>query len=284
MPDNFELDATALISGQTSAGMALGAAVALWSHGGVSWDGTNDNGQAVAGGTYYFKAEFKDQFGTIRSDQSSLQVMEPSPVSEIRIFNSAGELVRVQAFTGMEPMVNLVPRDKTLVIDLDTGLAGGATSGLGAVFGVQGRSGQWHEWAWDGRNNSGKLVGGGTYLVELVDLSGPGQASRMSLQMNVLVRGNEPAQLLAAGPNPLGPGQNLVVRLQGAAGNSGALRLSLYNLAGEQVLAHSLAAAGAGAFNVELALPQLSAGVYFLVLEDPGHSPTREIRKLAVLR
>ena len=62
--------------------------------GGISWDVTNDTGQALDGGVYYVKAEYRDAFDRVTTLIEPVQVLNTEGQNTLMIFNSAGEVVR----------------------------------------------------------------------------------------------------------------------------------------------------------------------------------------------
>lgn len=222
------------------------------------WDGTNSAGQAVANGTYLFKADVDTSTGSVVSYTWGVQVVLPERSLGIGIFNSAGELVaRLPVPPGADAsnFNVLSPSGETLTLVLPQ--AGGSRS----LF-------------WDGLNRQGRPASPGLYWVRSLD-SSSGRSQPFTLLKAAPGLGR-----LSAGPNPLSAGAAAFHLLFEARPGAQAWA-TLYNLAGEAV-AEVRGDAGTG----RLSLPagHLADGIYLLILDVNGVQAYRRSLKLAVAR
>jgi hypothetical protein len=236
------------------------------------WNGGNDSGQAVSGGVYYVKLEVRDPFGHVEAFSREVSVFAPATPYSIRIFNSAGELVRT-----LEAPANMASAPSRL----DAGKGGVASLGAGISFDL----GNGSSLDWDARNDSGQKVASGTYHAELlVQQQGSGTVIH-STSVAVLHSSEDFFAGAALMPNPLNSASGLKAEFRLAQGQGLALTGRLYNLAGELVLSSSndldpdkiiLDLSGRGA----------SSGTYVLAVtaKAPWGSTQKKVFKLALVK
>lgn len=236
----------------------------------LAWDGTNDQGQAVAPGTYYLKVETRDPFGQATAFDLTVQALAAplDGAGALDIYNSAGERV---ASLALSPAAGIV--DYSLAQD---SFVAGASGGL--VIHCVDSSGAPQTLVWDGRNGAGQTVAAGIYT--LMPRSQAGTSSLKAIAVTVLsAPGLEPVAPRLA-PNPAQPGATSL-RIQGPASGQD-WTLDLYNVAGERVRQGG----GKSGSLLQVPLAGLSAGVYVAeirTLDGQGRA-WRWALKAAILR
>jgi flagellar hook assembly protein FlgD len=273
-----------LIAGSTKVTLQMGGQLAT---GGttLSWDGTNNAGAPVAGGIYTLKAEIIDPFGQVTSLIHQVNVLPGDNQQFVRVYNSAGELVRqIQLSQPLPGASNLSVSSNSfaLAINPSTGAAMqplkiDVTTGSGVV------SSQY----WDGLSDHGLPVNSGTYTVQLVSVMSGQQTVVASRSIQVIKSGDPSTTLSLAvvGPNPAGPQAKQVflsydpTTLQGREP-----RVELFNLAGEKV-AEATDPAKSGKIEITGGR-SLSGGIYICRFELLSQGLLYQARtiKVAVIR
>ena len=239
---------------------------------GVLWAGDNNNGQAVAGGTYSFKVDQVDPFGVTTSWTTAVTVLPRAPQQTLVIYNSGGEVVaRLSLPASGSSRFSEFSTASTLVV-------GGASGG--AKFLLKNAAGVDLPLHWDGRNGLGGLVLSGSYTAQLITQSDGGPLVVMSKAF-VILRGSDDSATVAvfAAPNPvmgntvtlvygtLQPGQTAVARI--------------YNAGGE-LIAQAGDASNSGKLALDVA--RCASGLYLAVFEvhEGMAVASRRVVKLAV--
>jgi len=271
-PD-MELSAPLLITGQAPVTLSVGGA-ATTGQGTLSWDGGNDNGQAVSSGSYYFKIETTDSMGTVTALIRSVQVLNIQGQNSLEVFNSAGELVYRRV------LGSAFDNAASMRLHEDTMVAGGHKD-LEVLLRQGGND---TSLAWHGRNDAGALVNSGTYTMQWVHTSAGGVRQVQSKTFTVLRLPDSslPGGDFKAAPNPvrgLGP---VAIHFDPAPGLG--LHARLYNAAGELVgQAQVDASAGRCTFGRSEAL---ASGTYVAEIEMRQGAALlrRELKKVAIVR
>ena len=249
----------------------------------LGWDGSNDQGQWVAGGNYHLQLAFSDPWGKVTTFNAQTTVIREPSELDVQIFNSAGELVRHmlnRAVPSQESELTIsgsafVPPPQALNPDL-------RSPGKGVLidFDGTGPGGL----TWDGRNDHGEVVASGSYLVQ-ASLQIPGRKA-LVFSRDVSVLDASPQALLDGAlllPNPLRVrGGQLEIRGAAGPGASQELTARLYSLDGQFVTLAQAAPAG----QLALRLPrELAAGIYLVELSavDLGGSRHRKLLKMALV-
>jgi flagellar hook assembly protein FlgD len=245
--------------------------VDLLGTGGVfTWNGVNNNGQTVSGGSYtVVTSENPPGGGSTVQYSSGVTVLSQPAQNVVAIYNSAGEMV--QQYTLPAGAISFLNLSSNSLVP-QTGAGKGLTISVGNAPG--------DSVTWNGLNAQGQQVSSGTYQVVVLSQS-PSGPVKMDASVQVI---DAPADLLAgamAGPEPLGAGKELTVVAPNLAPTD-SLVVEIYDLAGERVAA----SAGVGPTQT-VNLPRISGGVYLVVLT--AHSSAtggmeRKVLKLAVLR
>ncbi len=243
-----------------------------------TWDGANDQGQDVASGTYYVQMKVTDPYGNVTTSTEAATVIETGKIYEVRIFNSAGELVKTlvvpTAYGAVAPS-QVVPAATVFTPD-PLGKGAGLKFDLGGGLPAL---------TWDGTNNQGQLVQSGSYTVQLLADGSNGSTTLADSQVTVVERGGDLLSGLLAAPDPAVWGQAAFVeiRFQAPAGTQVTGRV--YDMAGELV-----ANLDNGANPEELVLPLngkgLAGGVYVVAVtaRAPWGTVERRILKFALVR
>jgi flagellar hook assembly protein FlgD len=278
----FSLDATALAPGGPGIKVNLGGQI---QGGGESlvWQGTNDNGQFVSGGTYTILMTSTDSFGSVRTWSEAVTVTPQGSTQSLGIYDSSGELV-VQlslASLGQGTKVSGLslpnPPGGAFVI------AGGPGAGVPLL--LQLASGGVSTLTWNGLNSGGHLAASGSYTVQLVDLVSGGSGGIVtSKNFQVLQAPSSSGEpLLQVGPNPLGPNDRQWVLAYGSLAAGMSASVKLYNIAGELI---ALGEDASGSGRIFLQPGNCSAGIYIAVFEtwQGGTLMSRHQKHLAVQR
>jgi hypothetical protein len=253
----------------------------------VTWLADNNDGQAVSGGIYTIKMETTDQFGQTSTLQKSIQIVSVTPLNEIAIFNSAGELV-ARPTLPVDPSgkaytnIQLVGGDSYVPeYDPVTGLP---VNGNYMQFQLTDEAGVTLTAQWDGKNAQGIPVNSGSYTAELLySASGAVANTVVASKGFVVIRSSTPGDLgsVMAGPNPSMRGEDLQIRYNPSPGYRAIARL--FNLAGELVKqAEDPNATG----SMTIGTTGTAPGVYILKVENTNGAAVvnRAVRKIAIVR
>ncbi len=211
-----------------------------------TWDGTSENGQKVTSGTYHLQIATQDRYGHTDTIVEELFVLEGREKTEIRIYNSAGELVRVLEGSAIPASaVSLEVEEVALVGKTAPGVIIEYGSGMNTV--------------WDGKNNMGIIVASGMYEVQVVVNDANAITIYAVQSMMVLQQdGVEAISDVKLLPNPVvitGAG-GASQRITWIPGQAGTADIRIYNIAGEAIRS--------------LAVPLLSGTVTWDLLTDHG--------------
>ena len=234
------------------------------------WNGSNDQSQLVASGVYYVKMETTDDFGKITTFTEEVSVLSQPSTYQIRIFNSAGEVVRtLMPTSGYRTAPTHLTADKAAL-----------APGGGVVFDLGGDS-----LAWDGLNDQGSRVNQGTYVAELSVINAGAAKTVATVTVAVLKGTVDLFQGLKVYPQPVHPSQSSDVSIQVNGQPGLQLQAELYNLAGEHVQsAGSLNGSGLVTFHVRE--QALSSGIYLVALtaHSPGGGVQKTVTKLVIVK
>lgn len=232
----------------------------------IFWDVTNDAGQPVLNGSYYLKLEQKDHYGHTISMIEPINVVKFEQYVRVRIFNAAGEIVRVISRDGeiRTDKMNLKVPDVIAIQQLETNQK------------IQ--YGQSDEYVvWDGLNARGELVTSGTYEIEVVIKNFYGEQIKASKTVLVLVENSEYLSGLKAVPNPASAGSGLMA-FGWDIEVPGKMKITIFNMQGELVrviYADSLDKRAEWDFK-SVSGSTAAQGVYFAVFENLCFDGTRQ--------
>lgn len=247
----------------------------------LNWDGTNDNGQKVAGGMYSIKLQVTDHWGDVTTLQQVIQALPQAPVTALLVFNSAGEEVtRLSPPSSWDGVaVNGMTLGQGSVVLDGQGPQGGSSQALKVT--LHSAAGANADLSWNGLNALGRPVDPGVYTLELVTTA-PNSIGVIiaTRSIQVLKRGQDLLVGLQVAPQPWTPGKPLSVRFQPCPGLQVLARL--YDVAGELVRQAWAPGDGGG---MALEGGGLSTGIYLLELDlkQGGGTVDRVRTKVALL-
>lgn len=267
MPTRLEAISPSFIPDAGGVGLvdAVGSGLTL------QWDGRNSSGQLADSGLYTMVLTLTDPFGTSSTYSAALQSIRVTESVEIRIFNSAGELVR--HFEGLTTTAGASRLDLS---------ASGFIPG-GTPLKIQYSSTDWQ--GWDGRNDRGEPVAPGSYLIHAIS-SKDGQQTVLTRDVVVLdAPGADPFDGALAGPSPLLPSDSVLRILMPAMPLSVPVTARVYALSGELVATLSDRAPD-GSLNLDVEGAHLAAGILLIDLVGPDSDGrmVRKTLKAAILR
>jgi len=188
------------------------------------WDAKSDRGQYVKTGVYYIKVEEQDGYGHTNVVIKEITVMKEEEYVEVRIFNSAGELVRV--IREEKEVPEKVELGVDNVIPIEKG---------GAEIIIKYGDEPGDSVKWDGKNSEGIAVSSGTYEVQVITKDEKGIRVQASKTVIVLSEGKEVIGEVKVYPNPVKKGKGEKARVRWEAKGEGEVRIYIYNAAGELV-------------------------------------------------
>ena len=223
----------------------------------LTWDGSNDGGQAVSNGSYWFKFETYQSGGQVADYSLGCLVNRPDNADSLGIYNSAGERVASLPLpAGADADSFSLSTHSGSSFDATVPLSGGGTSTV----------------HWDGLNADGQPVDNGVYSVR-AEAHGSSHDEAFTLLHGPSGNGS-----LMVGPNPLGPGQgHWILRFDARPGQTAVARL--YDLAGEAV--RQVQGPANGSLNLDAR--GLAGGIYLLRLDVDGAQAYHRSARLAVI-
>lgn len=235
----------------------------------AAWDGLLASGKPASPGIYYLRAEYPGPAGLPSAVMLPLQVLPVRPGFDMAVYNAAGEKVRgwslpASAQDFHEPRFS----SRTLALPLSEGDACGLMVDVGGACPC-----------WDGRNDLGREVSAGVYLLRVRGLSSRGEQVSWVVSLAVLTRGAAAGGAACLYPNPL-RAQGPRLRLSLEDPPPGELRADVYELSGRRLGSLSLLGRGYWVWEQQ---PDLAPGVYALLLRpvEPRSIPAR-LMKFAV--
>ncbi|HTB21256.1 MAG TPA: hypothetical protein VK914_00970 [bacterium] len=241
----------------------------------LSWNGLNNNGQAVGGGVYTVQIVYVNNFGDATAYNLSVQVLgSQDMVQPLSIYNSAGELVWSGSLpSGVSPTATLALQKSVVPLALDP-----TTGHLAQPLGIEVGS---SVVSWDGTNLQGQLVGPGTYSVELSTVV-PGAAVLVQTKQFVMVSSalGRPSAGVVIAPDPWHDQQPLQVFYTPAVGVYGAV--TLYNVLGQRLASF---ADPADTGTIVVPAQHYSAGIYMMDFRQMNGAETvaRKVYKFAIV-
>jgi hypothetical protein len=221
------------------------------------WDGTANNGQAVASGDYYLQLVSVDMYGHKETLVKDVQVIKSMTGVTVKIFNSAGELVREISGAGIASQLELQVASIVSVGKAGTDI----TIQYGPGMTV----------SWDGKNIRGMTVSSGIYEMQVVVCDTNGIRIDAEKSVTVLEEGGgnmlEGIKLL---PNPVvvkggsGGSQKITWKISG----SGRANIAIYSCTGDRVRSFSAELASGGVvWDLKTGSGKTAAsGIYMVVI------------------
>jgi hypothetical protein len=220
-----------------------------------------------------------NEFGHILVRTKEVTVISDGRFYEVKVFNSAGELVRTLPAplgSSQNAPSRIVPSERTITVNNQSGAVQPLAIDLGSGW-----------VAWDGRNGQGQAVASGSYTLQLVETSGSAPKTLGASTVTVLNTSNGTATLsaLAVIPNPVEAGRNirLEIRFQSVPGTRAIGRI--YNVAGELVVT-LVNDSDPNKFILDLGDRKLASGVYLVAVwaTAPWGEMDRQTTRFVVMR
>ena len=158
----------------------------------TSWNGLNSSGTPVSNGVYYIKIDNVDPTGNVKTITQAVSVNRALEQVTVKIYNESGEVVRTLYSFMDDPGNNLLSNAQLSSSAIQPGSTTNGQLGILLSNGVT--------LIWDGRDDSGQVVTGGQYFVEIHATDGKGGETVITHQVAVLAnRGSSNA--VWASPN-----------------------------------------------------------------------------------
>jgi len=249
------------------------------------WDGTNDAGQDVENGVYYIKETTTDTFGHTEVITKPVTAINSSQYAEINIYNSAGEIV--------DTIIGPYDGSSALSLNLinSSGNSNNSTYPVGqGVLTMMINYTASNSLPWYGTDSQNNYVSSGVYEVQLVVKTNQGLKVVSSKTVTLLALGPQGGLMdgLKAYPNPYAGTSPAQITIAWTSGTSGAVRIKIYNIAGElvRILTGDL---NTGYINWDLRATggqKASNGTYICVVEgtDSNQDQKTKIIKVSVIQ
>jgi len=243
----------------------------------LSWDGSNDQGQAVTNGVYMIAINCRDSDGVLTTLTGQVMVACSHAVQRVEVYNPAGELVDALPGRDIGPLVDFTLPDGSSFVSPADGHGG---AGLRIL--LKAADGQQASTYWDGRNSAGGAASSGVYLLELqAQELGAGEAAQVERSV-MLLRGPDRLTRSVLVPNPVGPGTDSVT-LQYHPLSGCVASAQVFDLSGGRVCQVQSANSGTGRLSIPVR--GLSAGIYLVrfTQADGGAVQASSMLKLAIV-
>jgi hypothetical protein len=243
----------------------------------LSWDGSNDQGQAVSNGDYLVSIIWRDSNGEFTTLSSPVMVVRSSAPQAVAVYSPSGERVATLPGRSIGQLVDFTLPDGPSFVSPGEGQGG---AGLRVL--LRAANGQQALTYWDGRNASGAAASSGVYLLELQSQQAGGEALQVERSVTLL---RAPSRLSARGalvPNPAGAG-TASVTLEYHPISGCVASAQVFDLSGSRVCqAQSSSATG----RLSIPIQSLSAGVYLVRFAQVqgGATLASSMLKLAIVR
>jgi len=242
------------------------------------WDGMNNQGAPVQNGVYYIKVEIKDEYGYSHIVVKDVTVLTNNIIAELRIYNSAGEIIKVIPVNGLAEAGS---NELKINPESPQAFSPGDPENRYAYITYNGNTYQW-----DGTNELGRIVNNGLYTIKMVVKDEKAYMSVAEAQIMVLHNGYEVVNNVKIIPNPFNPLAGNMIKIRYNAMATAKVTVKIYNIAGE--LVKQLAGGNGDAeiiWYMDESRGRVSAGVYVLVIyaETQEGMYGRVIEKLTVI-
>jgi flagellar hook assembly protein FlgD len=238
----------------------------------VVWDGT-DGGQPLANGSYIVKVESVDSSGVLTVATGTASILRAESKVTVRIFNEAGELVfSRQLAAGSVQQSEVEIQGSVVDPSLPPGVPG---STLNLVLGTL-------NLGWSGRDDSGRILANGSYIVEIHIESGQNEIL-FTETVTVLSSWQQAAGSLQIIPNPASGAAPVEIRIP--AGSTGGTA-RIYTVSGELVRRIEFAGDSVLWDLTDRTGSRAASGVYLVLAEfigSDGHV-SRSLARLVIIR
>lgn len=245
-----------------------------------TWDGTNDAGQRAASGPYFIQIEQRDTYDHVITLTKVVTVIRNEQYVELKIFNSAGEIVRqIRDYEKVSTGAVVLRLPDMIFIDKDNDTSVVINYGLDPLDFME----------WDSKNSAGAAVTSGVYEIMVTVKTDAGRFVTAVKSVLVLKQGDTYLGNLSAVPNPYnGSGEGIEIRwdFEDCVPKAGYANVLIVNMAGEHVrtIVKRLET-GKAMWDLKNSRGELcTSGVYIAVIEakgDDGHTQKKKI-KLAI--
>jgi uncharacterized repeat protein (TIGR01451 family) len=260
--EDFDITADLVIAGLNDPAIVVVDGVPL-----VTWNGDNRDGDPVSNGIYHLKIDNMDAYGVVHSVSQEITVSRSIAQVSVKVYNSAGEVVR-ELFTQMDdPCVPSAPCPNPLAgVRLSTRVLNpveSGTPGPNQILTVTSQSGLSIQW--DGRSDEGQVVQNGHYELEVHYVDGRGGSETVGLGVVVQATGKGPLEDAVSVSSNLITGGATTATITVARPESYDMKVSLYNVAGELIRKGPFTSSGTN--QVTFDLSGLSSGLYFAITD-----------------
>ncbi len=187
------------------------------------WDTKNDNGQYVSNGNYYIKISEQDSYGHTDVLIKNIFVLNTEDFVVIKIFNSAGEIVKtITHFTNVLPDRLNLSFDDIIPVEKNGNkilLSYGDDVSSSVI--------------WDGLSDQGILVSSGIYEIQVISKLSNGESKTASKTILILREDDEFLKNIKVYPNPYV--YSKVVIFKWDYSTEGELKIKIYNIKGELI-------------------------------------------------
>jgi len=181
----------------------------------------NDNGKRVDNGVYYIKVEEKDSYGHNNIIIKDIQIMNIDEYVELKIFNSAGELVKI---------IRQEKKIESNIISLQINdiISIGNNEDIIIKYG----EGTSDIIKWDGKNDQGLLVTSGIYEIQIT-VKTHQEKKLVSKTIQIYTVKDKKLKNFKIIPNPY-KGRTGIKFIWECEGE-GEINIKIYNMAGEEI-------------------------------------------------
>ena len=191
-----------------------------------TWNGVNADGTPVSNGQYYVKVD-QSNSGVVTSATQPIVVNRDLAHMTVNVYNEAGEIV-----AHLLTQTTDAPGTVISSVSLSTDVVQPHGSGSDSQVVIKTGSGQVLA-VWNGCNDQGQALAGGTYYIEIDDQTGVGDDSEITEPVAVLAPSGN-GGVMVAEPNEVPLSQPLVLFTDNDT-TSVTLKVSVYDLDGELV-------------------------------------------------
>ncbi len=236
----------------------------------ISWDGKTAQGQPASQGVYYLQISRRDSYDHVDSVVKNFTILRDEEFVEMRIFNSAGEIVK-----SIKRNESIAVSDVS--IDIDAHLVIGESASPEKLKYCDSCS-----FEWDGKSARGSYVSTGVYEVQFIFKTDQGTLEASKKVMVINTGENELGEVKAY-PNPCGGSENLTIEWSG--GGAGYVTIYIYNLAGDLVkkIASSKEEGKAEWDGRTKSGEKAASGVYAVVIRADGQEGYAEKKMVKVV-
>lgn len=238
----------------------------------AGWGGETANGGLVSNGEYYLKVDNIDSFGRVDVVVRGVTVNRPQEYVEVRIYNSAGEMVRQMGVTVAPGTMEREGRVELSRTVFEPSLGEEVEIRFGSEV-----------WQWDGRNADGDLVQTGEYYVEVHQYLEDGREVIVTRPLAVM--GGAQSLSVRMYPNPWDRKLADSVRVEVVGAKSDWREEGkVYTVSGELVGSFEGPGSGTDWVPQRASGGRLASGLYLVVLKVKGTNAPggRKILKLLV--